>query len=62
MSSTPGMNGAGLLKCTPRKRSGRSTCFASSVIEIVDVFEPMIASGFAALMRASVSPLTSMVS
>ena len=63
MSSTPGMNGAGFEKCTPRNRSGRSTASASLPIRIVDVFEPMIASGRAAAeMRASVACLISIFS
>ena len=63
MISTPGMNGDGLEKCTPRKRSGLVTGSDSSAMEIVEVLEPMMASGrAAALMRARVWCLMAMTS
>ncbi len=63
ISSTPGMNGAGFEKCTPRNRDGSVTNSASRPIEMVDVLLPITASGRAALlMRASVGPLMSTTS
>ncbi len=60
MSSTPGMNGAGFEKCTPRNRSGPVTASASDSMRIVEVFEPITASGRAAsLIRRSVACLIS---
>jgi hypothetical protein len=43
MKLYPGMNGAGLEKCTPRKRSGRSSLEARSPIGRVEVLLPMTA-------------------
>ncbi|OUD84647.1 hypothetical protein BC477_17545 [Clavibacter michiganensis subsp. michiganensis] len=48
ISSTPGMNGAGFEKCTPRNRSGFVTASASEPMRIVEVLDPMTASGRAA--------------
>ncbi len=63
MSSTPGIKGAGLEKCTPRNRSGLITASASELMRIVDVFDPMMASGrAAALTRRRVSCLISIFS
>ncbi len=42
--STSGMRCTGLKKCIPQKRSGLSRLFASWLIEIVEVFEQIIAS------------------
>jgi len=59
-SSTPGMNGIGLEKCTVRKRSGFVTAGASTFTGMVEVLVPMIASGRAAAeTRPSTSCLTS---
>src|SRR6476661_5519003 len=45
-TSTSFINGTGLKKCRPTKRSGRLVEVSSSVIEIEDVFEAKIASFF----------------
>jgi hypothetical protein len=47
ISSTSAIIGTGLKKCMPRKRSARAVTAASCVIEIDDVFDAMIAPGFA---------------
>ena len=63
ISSTPGMNGDGFEKCTPRNRSGPATAVARDPMRIVEVFDPMMASGrAAALIRRSVACLISIFS
>ena len=44
--STSCITGTGFMKCMPMKRSGRSVVAARRVIEIEDVFDAIIASGF----------------
>ena len=44
--STSCITGTGFMKCMPMKRSGRSVAAASRVIEIDEVLEATIASGF----------------
>ena len=59
MSSTPGMKGAGLEKCTPRNRPACCRFTASPLIGRVEVLLPMTASGRAAAsIAASTGPLT----
>ena len=60
ISSTPGMNGAGLEKWMPRKRSGCTKLTARSPIGRVEVLLPITASGRAAdsILRRT-GPLTS---
>ena len=45
-SSTSSCTGAGLKKCMPTTRSGLRTAWAIRVIEMVDVFDARMASGF----------------
>lgn len=60
ISSTPGMNGAGLEKCTPKNRAGSVREPASSAMGSVEVLLPMMACGRALVsMAARTGPLTS---
>jgi hypothetical protein len=46
ISSTSCISGTGFMKCMPMNRPGRSVIEASRVIEIEEVFEQTMASGF----------------
>ncbi len=52
ITSTSSITGTGFMKCMPMKRSGRSVEAARRVIEIEEVFDAMIASGFSIAQRS----------
>ena len=52
ITSTSCMRSTGLKKCMPAKFSGRATALAMRVIEMVEVFEARMASGWQNRLRA----------
>ena len=53
ITSTSCITGTGFMKCRPMNRSGRSVLDASRVIEIDEVFEARIVSGFSTGTRVA---------